>query len=184
MAEKKRCVWSKTPTDHKYHDEEWGKPLHDEKRLFEMLILEGQQAGLSWSTILNKRDAMRIAYDNFDPEIMKDYDDQKREELLANAGIIRNRLKIKAVTTNSKAYFKLKEEHESLDAFMWRYIDGVPIQNCPKTPADVPVNTELSDQISKDLKKLGFTFVGSTIIYAYMQAIGMVNDHLEDCDFR
>ncbi len=184
MSEKKRCDWAKTPLDHKYHDEEWGKPLHDERRLFEMLILEGQQAGLSWSTILKKREAMRKAYDNFDPAIMKDYDEKKTAELLSNEGIIRNRLKVKAAVTNSNAYFKLKEEHGSLDEFLWKYVDGKPIQNHPKTPADIPVSTELSDRISKDLKKIGFSFVGSTIIYAYMQAVGMVNDHLENCEFR
>ncbi|MDV0445794.1 DNA-3-methyladenine glycosylase 1 [Methanimicrococcus sp. At1] len=184
MAEEKRCGWSKTPTDHKYHDEEWGKPLHDERRLFEMLILEGQQAGLSWSIILKKREAMREAYDGFDPEIMKDYDEKKTAELLLNEGIIRNRLKIKAAVTNANAYFKLKEEYGSLDAFMWRYVGGEPILNHPKTMSEIPASTELSDQISKDLKKLGFSFVGSTIIYAYMQAIGMVNDHLKECDFR
>ncbi|WP_316557142.1 DNA-3-methyladenine glycosylase I [Methanimicrococcus hongohii] len=171
------------PIEEKYHDEEWGKPLHDEKMLFEMLILEGQQAGLSWTTILKKREAMREAYDNFDPEIMKDYDEKKAAELLSNAGIIRNRLKVKAAVTNSKAYFKLVEKHGSLDEFMWAYVDGKPIQNRPKTNSEIPANTELSDRISKDLKKLGFTFVGSTIIYAYMQSIGMVNDHLESCEF-
>ncbi|TDQ70212.1 DNA-3-methyladenine glycosylase I [Methanimicrococcus blatticola] len=184
MSEKRRCEWAKTPLDCEYHDKEWGKPLHDERRLFEMLMLEGQQAGLSWSTILKKREAMRKAYDNFDPEIMKNYDDKKMAELLENEGIIRNRLKVKAAVTNSNAYFKLKEEHGSLDNFLWRYVNGKPIQNHPKTIADIPVSTELSAQISKDLKKIGFTFVGSTIIYAYMQAIGMVNDHLESCEFR
>ncbi|MDL2260735.1 DNA-3-methyladenine glycosylase I [Methanimicrococcus sp. OttesenSCG-928-J09] len=183
MTEKRRCDWPKTQLDYEYHDNEWGKPLHDEKKLFEMLILEGQQAGLSWSTILKKREAMRKAYDNFDPEIMRNYDDKKKAELLENEGIIRNRLKVKAAVTNSNAYFKLKDEYGSLDNFMWRYVNGVPIRNYPKTSAEIPVSTELSDQISKDLKKIGFTFVGSTIIYAYMQAIGMVNDHLESCEF-
>lgn len=183
MSEKRRCDWPKTPLDYEYHDNEWGNPLHDERKLFEMLILEGQQAGLSWSTILKKRETMRKAYDNFDPEIMKNYDDKKKAELLENEGIIRNRLKVKAAVTNSNAYFKLKDEYGSLDNFMWRYVNGAPIRNCPKTSAEIPASTELSDQISKDLKKLGFTFVGSTIIYAYMQAIGMVNDHLESCNF-
>ena len=181
MSEKRRCAWAKTPLDCKYHDDEWGRPLHDERKLFEMLILEGQQAGLRWSIILKKREAMRIAYDNFDPNIMKNYDDKKREELLLTEGIIKNRLKIKAATTNSIAYFKLVEKHGSLNEFLWKYIDGKPIQNNPKTPSEIPARTELSDRISKDLKKLGFTFVGSTIIYAYMQAIGMVDDHLEGC---
>lgn len=184
MAEKRRCGWAKTPLDQKYHDEEWGKPLHDERKLFEMLILEGQQAGLSWSIVLKKRENMRTAFDNFDPEIMKNYDEKKAAELLLNEGIIRNRLKIKALTTNSIAYFKLREEHGSLDEFLWKYVNGKPIINCPKSMTELPASTELSDQISKDLKKIGFTFVGSTIIYAYMQAVGMVNDHLECCEFR
>lgn len=177
----KRCAWAKTPAEEKYHDEEWGKPVHEERKLFEMLILEGQQAGLSWSTILNKRESMREAYDGFDPERIKDYDDKKMQELLLNPGVIRNRLKIKAAVTNARAYLKLREEGGSLDELMWQYVDFEPIQNAPKSLSDIPASTELSERISKDLKKRGFTFVGPTIIYAYMQSVGIVNDHTKDC---
>lgn len=176
-----RCSWAKLPIEHKYHDEEWGKPLHDDRKLFEMLILEGQQAGLSWTIILKKREAMRKAYDHFNPEIIRNYDEKKIEELLQNKDIIRNRSKIAATVTNANAYLKLREEYGSLDSFLWQYIDGKPIVNRPKTAAEIPVKTELSDRISKDLKKNGFKYVGSTIIYAYMQAVGMVDDHLESC---
>lgn len=176
-----RCAWAKSDKDIIYHDEIWGEPLHDEQKLFAMLILEGQQAGLSWSTILNKWDAFFIAYDNFDPNIVKDYDQDKIDELLSNAGIIRNRLKVNAAIKNSHAYLKLCQIHGSLNDYLWSKIDYTPIINKYESMSEVPTSTELSKKISLELKKLGFTFVGETIIYAYMQAIGMVNDHLVTC---
>lgn len=166
-----------------YHDTQWGVPCHDERMLFEMLILEGMQAGLSWSTILNKRASFRQAFDNFDPAVIADYDEQKLSELLQNPGIIRNRLKVNAAVTNARAYKVLCAQHDSLDAFLWAYVSGKPIVGCWEKIGDVPVTTPLSDQISAALKKLGFKFVGSTIIYSYMQAVGLVNDHLSSCDF-
>lgn len=181
MSELVRCGWAKGPVYEKYHDEEWGRPLHDERRLFEMLILEGQQAGLSWITILNRREKLRAAYDNFDPAVLRHYTEDKLAELLQNADVIRNRLKVRAAVTNAKAYFDLAARYGSLDNFLWRYVDYKPIKNGWTELSQVPAKTDLSDQISKDLKKLGFTFVGSTIIYAYMQSIGMVNDHLAGC---
>lgn len=176
-----RCDWARSKLEQEYHDHEWGRPLHDEKRLFQMLMLEGQQAGLSWSTILNKREALLKAYDGFDPEKLAVYDETKIEELMQNAGIIRNRRKIEAAIHNAKAYFDLVKQHGSLDGFLWRYVDNKPIVNAWEKQEQVPATTVLSDQISKDLKKMGFKFVGSTIIYAYMQSIGMVNDHLVSC---
>lgn len=179
----KRCSWA-SPTNPlylKYHDEEWGVPCHDETRLFEMLNLEGAQAGLSWSTILNKRENYRAAFDQWDAEKIALYDATKVAELLGNAGIVRNRLKVAATINNAQAYLRLREEVGSLDSFLWAYVDGKPILNTRKSISDTPAKTPLSDQLSKDLAKRGFKFVGSTIIYAYMQAIGMVNDHAKDC---
>ncbi len=177
-----RCKWANTgPMETAYHDEEWGRPLHDERRLFEMLILEGMQAGLSWSTVLRKRDAFREAFDAFDPDAIARYGDEKALKLLANPGIIRNRLKIAAATKNAKAYLALREERGSLDAYLWDYVGGAPIVNRWREFADIPVTTSLSDAISKDLKKRGFTFVGSTIVYSLMQAVGMVDDHITSC---
>lgn len=179
----KRCSWA-SPTNPlylKYHDEEWGVPCHDETRLFEMLNLEGAQAGLSWSTILNKRENYRAAFDQWDAEKIAAYDATKVAELLGNAGIVRNRLKVAATINNAQAYLRLREEVGSLDSFLWAYVDGKPILNTRKSISDTPAKTPLSDQLSKDLAKRGFKFVGSTIIYAYMQAIGMVNDHAKDC---
>ncbi|MBE6012060.1 MAG: DNA-3-methyladenine glycosylase I [Lachnospiraceae bacterium] len=186
MCEKgSRCGWAGNEQIYvDYHDKEWGRPLHDENRLFEMLILEGQQAGLSWITILKKRENMREAYDNFDPEKIARYGDEKIEELMNNPGIIRNKLKIKSAVNNAGRYMALKEEGFTLDDFLWKYVNYMPIINHFKSYKEAPAKTELSDRISKDLKKLGFSFVGSTIIYAYMQAIGMVNDHEESCTFR
>ncbi len=179
---KTRCEWSiKTDLEKKYHDTEWGVPLHDDRLLFEFLILEGVQAGLSWSTVLVKRAHYRLVYDNFDPQIVSQYDEEKEYQLLQDKGIIRNKLKIKASITNAIAFLKIVEEFGSFDSYIWKFVSGKPIINTWKSISEVPANTELSDLISKDLKKKGFKFVGSTICYAFMQAIGMVNDHTLDC---
>lgn len=184
MSEIKRCKWAeKTEIEKEYHDNKWGIPLHDERELFKMLILEGMQAGLSWVTILRKMDSFCEAFDNFDPAIIITYDEAKIEELMQNSGIIRNRRKIESTISNAKAYFKLCEEFGSLDNYLWSFINYKPILNSWVKHEDVPPNTALSDKISKDLKKRGFNFVGSTIIYAFMQSIGMVNDHLTSCHF-
>lgn len=174
-----RCAWANpsNPRYIDYHDHEWGVPCHDERQLFEMLNLEGAQAGLSWETVLNKREHYRKVFDQFDPHKIINYDARKIESLMQDAGIIRNRLKINAVISNAHAYLKLCEEFGGLDAYLWRHVDGDP----PINRAGRVVTNELSDRLSKDLKKRGFKFVGSTIIYAYMQAIGMVNDHSADC---
>lgn len=163
-----------------YHDEEWGVPCHDENRLFEMLNLEGAQAGLSWETILNKRATYRAAFDNWDPEIIAGYGPEKVAELLANPGIVRNRLKVAAAITNAQAYLRLRAEGSTLDAYLWAFVGGKPIIN-RFTRETRPAKTELSDRISKDLARRGFKFVGSTIIYAYMQGVGMVDDHDVSC---
>lgn len=176
-----RCDWAKGPLYERYHDEEWGRPQHDEHALFELLLLEGKQAGLSWITILNRREKLRVAFDGFDPAVLANYDDAKVFALLQNPDIIRNRLKVNAVKLNAQAYLKLRDLHGSLNDFLWRFVDYKPIKNAWSNFADVPATSPLSDQISKELKKMGFKFVGSTIIYAYMQAIGMVNDHLTYC---
>lgn len=182
MKKKVRCPWAGDAQIYiDYHDNEWGRPVHDDRKLFEMLILEGAQAGLSWITVLKKREAYRLAFDNFDPAKIAEYDDAKVEELMANPGIIRNRLKIQAAIANANAFLEVVKVYGGFDKFIWAYVDNQPIAGHRKTLADVPASTPLSDQISKDLKKLGFKFVGSTIIYAFMQAIGMVNDHLTDC---
>lgn len=182
MAENNRCDWANDNTlETIYHDQEWGCPVYDDKKLFEMIILEGKQAGLSWSTILAKRETIKEAFDGLDPEIIVNYDESKIEELLQNKGIIRNKLKINAVIDNAKAYFKVKEQYGSFSAFLWSYVNNKPIQNHWTDISQVPARTELSDLISKDLKKLGFKFVGTTSIYAFMQSIGMVNDHLTHC---
>lgn len=184
MEKQLRCDWAKSEIEKDYHDHRWGVPLYDERELFKMLILEGQQSGLSWITILKKLPALCDAYDDFDPEKLIHYDDEKIEELMGNPEIIRNRLKIKAAIQNAHAYKKLCEEDGSLRDYLWAYVNHKPILNHWKRMEDVPAKTELSERISKDLKKKGFSFVGPTIIYAYMQAIGMVNDHLVDCAFR
>jgi DNA-3-methyladenine glycosylase I len=177
-----RCSWANpaNPRYLAYHDHEWGVPCHDETTLFEMLNLEGAQAGLSWETILNKRAGYRAAFDNWDAEKIAAYDAAKVAELLANPGIVRNRLKVAATITNAQAYLRLRAEGSSLDQFLWAHVDGVPIIN-RFDAASRPAKTALSDQISKQLLARGFKFVGSTIIYAYMQGIGMVNDHTLDC---
>ena len=182
MSEKTRCGWVEgIPIFEAYHDTEWGRPVHDDRRLFEMLILEGAQAGLSWLTILKRRESYRKAFDNFEPEKVAAYDDKKIQELLADEGIIRNRLKVNAAVINARLFLKVAEEYGSFDKFIWSYVDDTPIINHPKKLEDIPATTPLSDRISKDLKKMGFKFVGSTIMYAYMQAIGMVCDHTTDC---
>lgn len=164
-----------------YHDEEWGAPVHDDRRLFEFLILEGAQAGLSWITILKKRAAYRTAFDRFDPRKVARYDEARLAALLENEGIVRNRLKVRAAVQNAQAFLKVQAEFGSFDAYVWEFVGGKPLQNRRTRLEDVPARTEQSDAMSKDLAKRGFNFVGSTICYAFMQAIGMVNDHLVDC---
>ncbi len=185
MPEITRCGWAQKPgPEQDYHDRVWGVPVHDDHALFKMLILEGQQAGLSWSTILKKMDSLCAAYDDFDPAAVAQYGEDKVAQLLQNPGIIRNRLKILAAIENARRYFDLREKYGSLDAFLWNYVDGKPIVNHWSRLEQVPAATHLSDRISADLKKLGFKFVGSTIVYAYLQAVGVVNDHLVGCYFR
>ncbi len=182
MTQKIRCAWAgNIPIYIDYHDNEWGRPVHDDAKLFEMLILEGMQAGLAWITVLNKREAFREAFDGFDPNKVAHYDDAKIQALLANDKIIRNRLKVNAAVSNAKAFLKVIEEYGSFDNFIWGYVDYVPITGHWEKQNDLPTRTPLSDKISKDLKRLGFKFVGSTIIYSFMQAIGMVNDHITEC---
>ena len=178
-----RCAWANpaNPLYLAYHDEEWGVPCHDENRLFEMLNLEGAQAGLSWETVLNKRAHYRAVFDGWDAEKIARYDAAKVAALLADPGIIRNRLKVAAAITNAQAYLRLRDEIGGLDPFLWAYVDGRPIRNRWLEPRDTPARTELSDRLSKELSRRGFKFVGSTIVYAYMQAIGMVNDHFAGC---
>ena len=186
MNNKKRCQWAMyaggdTPLYIDYHDKEWGRPVHDDNKLFEMLILEGAQAGLSWITVLKKRENYRVAFDGFAPEKVALYNESKTAELMANTGIIRNRLKINAAITNAKLFLEVQEKHGSFDKFIWDYVDYKPIVGHWERMEDVPTTTPLSDKISKDLKKKGFKFVGSTIVYSFMQAVGMVNDHVVDC---
>ncbi|HZU86158.1 MAG TPA: DNA-3-methyladenine glycosylase I [Anaerolineaceae bacterium] len=176
-----RCAWAGTPLSIEYHDAEWGTPLHDERGLFEFLILEGAQAGLSRETILKKRDAYRLAFDNFEPRRVAAYGEAQQAELLANPGIVRNRRKVAAAVQNARAFLRVQEEFGSFDAYLWGFVDGRPIQNAWRSLRELPAQTPLSQQISKDLLKRGFSFVGPTIIYALMQAIGMVNDHSVDC---
>jgi DNA-3-methyladenine glycosylase I len=176
-----RCRWPSNPLAIVYHDEEWGVPLHDDRGLFEFLILEGAQAGLSWDTILRKRDAYRQAFDHFDPAKVARYDARRQTKLLANPGIVRNRLKIASTITNARAFLAVQEEFGSFDAYIWRFVDGRPLQRARNGHGDTPVRTTESDALSKDLEKRGFSFVGTTICYAMMQAIGMVNDHVVTC---
>jgi DNA-3-methyladenine glycosylase I len=179
---KSRCQWCGSDSVYvAYHDDEWGVPVHDDQRLFEMLVLEGAQAGLSWLTILKKRDNYRKAFHAFDYEQIASYTQRDTERLLANPGIVRNRLKIESVVKNARSALDIREEFGTLDSFLWRYVDGVPQQNAWKSMAELPARTEQSDAMSKDLKRRGFNFVGSTICYAFMQAVGMVNDHTTDC---
>lgn len=177
-----RCQWAKnSPPERDYHDQEWGVPLHNDRLLFEFLILEGAQAGLSWSTILNKRDGYRQAFDHFDVETVANYDANKIRQLLTNPAIVRNRLKINAAVSNAQAFLKIQQEFTSFDSYIWQFVDGQPIQNAWPDSSVVPANTLQSDTMSKDLKQRGFKFIGTTICYAFMQATGMVNDHTIDC---
>ncbi|HMJ08490.1 MAG TPA: DNA-3-methyladenine glycosylase I [Pyrinomonadaceae bacterium] len=176
-----RCEWPTNELSILYHDTEWGTPLHDDQRLFEFLILEGAQAGLSWDTILRKRENYRRAFDDFDVRKVAAYGDEKCASLLLDEGIIRNRLKIASAIANAKAFIKVQDEFGSFDKYIWNFVDGRPVNNTLRSSSEIPAKTELSDAISKDLKKRGFNFVGSTIMYAFMQATGMVNDHLTTC---
>ena len=179
---KQRCGWSTNdPLYIKYHDEEWGIPVHDDRKLFEMLILEGAQAGLSWITILRKRENYRKAFNNFEAKKIAQYDSKKVKQLLQNEGIVRNRLKIAATIQNAKCFLAVQKEFGSFDKYIWQFVNGKPIINNRKTLKDIPAMTKESDVMSKDLKKRGFKFVGSTICYAFIQAVGMVNDHTTDC---
>lgn len=178
----KRCIWAgNDPLYQHYHDHEWGVPVYDDDTLFEFLVLETFQAGLSWLTILRKRENFRAAFDAFDYHKIANYSEEKIQDLLQNAGIIRNQLKIRATVTNAQAFIKVQEEFGSFSKYIWAFTDGKPIVNQWQTIKDLPATTPLSDKISKDLKKRGFKFVGSTVIYAHMQATGMVNDHTVDC---
>ena len=178
----KKCSWVLSgPLEERYHDLEWGVPVHDDRLLFEFLVLEGAQAGLSWATILNKRDNYRNAFDNFNVERVASYDDKKINALLANSGIVRNKLKINSAVTNAQAFLTVQLEFGSFDSYIWQFVDGKPLHNAWESATDIPVSTQISNLMSKDLKKRGFKFVGSTICYAFMQATGMVNDHTVDC---
>ena len=182
IQEKGRCPWCLGDEDYRrYHDREWGVPLKNSRKLFEFLILDGAQAGLSWLTILKRRENYRLAFDGFDPEKMARYGEKDIARLLKDKGIIRNRLKIRSAIGNAGAYLRMEESGEKFGKWLWKWVDGKPVVNHRKTLAEIPASTELSEQISRELKKRGFTFVGPTIIYAFMQAAGMVNDHLTDC---
>ena len=176
-----RCGWARNDLAIRYHDEEWGVPVHDDRRWFEFLILEGAQAGLSWDTILRKREHYRRAFAGFDPDAVARFDEARIESLLADPGIVRNRLKVTSAVKNARAFLKVQEEFGSFDAYIWRFVDGRPVRNAWRSLEEIPARTPLSDAMSKDLKKRGFTFVGTTICYALMQATGLVNDHLVGC---
>jgi DNA-3-methyladenine glycosylase I len=177
-----RCWWADASEAMRvYHDTEWGVPSHDDRHLFEMLLLEGAQAGLSWSTILAKRENYRRALDGFDPEVVAGYDEGRIDALLADPGIVRNRLKVRAAVTNARAFLAVQAEHDSFDEYLWAWVDGKPLINHPGAPGDLPAHSDLSDRVGKDLKRRGFTFVGSTIIYAFLQAVGVIDDHLVTC---
>jgi DNA-3-methyladenine glycosylase I len=179
----KRCEWvdMDNPLYVEYHDKEWGRPVHDDRLLFEMLILEGAQAGLSWSTVLSKRAHYKKVFDNFDVKKVSKYSEQQIQELLQDAGIIRNKLKVRSTVKNALVFLEIKKEFGSFDNYLWNWVNNKQIQNTCKTMQDLPVKTDISDALSKDLKKRGMSFVGSTIMYAFMQAVGMVNDHFLDC---
>lgn len=180
---KKRCDWCEDTFEEyvAYHDKEWGVPVHDDKKQFEFLILEGAQAGLSWSTILKKREGYRKAFADFEVEKVARFDEKKIQTLLNNPGIVRNRLKVRSAVTNAQNFIEVQEKYGSFDEYIWSFVDGKPIQNSWESMNEVPAETDISDKLAKDLKKKGFKFVGSTIIYAHMQAVGMVNDHLISC---
>lgn len=180
-----RCGWADSSEEMRaYHDTEWGVPSHDDRHLFEMLLLEGAQAGLSWSTILNKRANYRRAFDDFDPKVIVAYDEVKIEALLGDPGIVRNRLKVRGTVRNARAFLALGDEWGSFDDYLWSWVDGVALVNAPAGPGDVPARTELSDELARDLKRRGFTFVGTTIVYAFLQAVGVVDDHLVTCQAK
>ncbi len=184
MVEKKRCHWASglhDPEYIQYHDEEWGRPVHEDRHLFEMLILEGAQAGLSWATILHKRANYRHAFASFDPRKVARFDAKRRAALMQNAGIVRNRLKIEATVSNAVAFLQVQKEFGSFDRYLWDFVDGKPVVANRARGERLPASTELSDRISRDLKKRGFRFVGTTIVYAFLQAVGVVNDHSQDC---
>ena len=178
----KRCEWANTPPIYvEYHDTEWGAPLHDDDKLFEFLILEGMQAGLSWLIVLNKRENFRKAFDGFDPRKVARYDDEKIAELLQDAGIIRNKAKVRAAVTNAQAFLEIQTEFGSFSKYMWGFVDGKPIINKWKKLSQIPTTSTIAEELSRDLKKRGFKFVGPTVVYSHMQATGMVNDHLVEC---
>ena len=176
-----RCAWAQSQWSIPYHDAEWGVPVHDDRRLFEFVVLEGAQAGLSWITILRKREAYRAAFDGFDPMKVARYDARRVEKLLKNEGIVRNRLKVESAVKNARAFLEVQEEFGSFAKYQWGFVDGRPVINRFKDKKQIPPRTPLSDAISKDMKRRGFSFVGSTIVYAHMQAVGMVNDHVVTC---
>ncbi len=181
MPGRKRCAWAKNPAAIAYHDREWGVPVRDDRKLFEFLLLEGAQAGLSWDTILAKRENYRRAYDGFDPRRVARYTAAKKRSLMLDAGIVRNRLKIESSVTNAQAFLAVQAEFGSFSRYVWGFVGGRPLVNRPRSPRGVPARTAVSDALSKDLKKRGFRFVGTTIMYAFMQAVGMVDDHTADC---
>jgi DNA-3-methyladenine glycosylase I len=181
IKERVRCAWATNELSIRYHDDEWGVPVHDDRTLFEFLILEGAQAGLSWNTILQKRDHYREVFDRFDPARVARYDRRKVQQLLRDPGIVRNKLKIASSIANAKAFLRVQEEFGSFDRYIWQFVSGKPLVNSPKSMKQVPARTAESDAMSKDLKYRGFNFVGSTICYAFMQAVGLVNDHVVDC---
>ena len=179
----KRCAWAdSTPLMTRYHDTEWGVPVHDDRQFFEFLTLEGAQAGLSWSTILNKRANYRAAFANFEPRKVARFDRRKIAALMANPGIVRNRLKVESTVSNARAFIAVQQQYGSFDRYIWQFVGASPLRNRWRTAREVPASTDLSDKMSKELKKLGFRFVGTTICYAFMQATGMINDHLRSCD--
>ena len=177
----KRCAWAKSPLAIAYHDREWGVPVRDDRRLFEFLVLEGAQAGLSWDTILAKRERYREVFDGFDPRRVARFGAAKKAQLLSDPGIVRNRAKVEAAVLNARRFLDVQQEYRSFAAYVWGFVDGYPLQGRRRRSADIPARTEISDALAKDLKRRGFKFVGSTIIYAFMQAVGMVNDHTVDC---
>lgn len=181
ITEKERCGWARTALSAAYHDKEWGRPVHDDRVLFEFLVLEGAQAGLSWETILNKREGYRKAFAGFDAQKVSRFTSSRIKTLMNNPGIVRNRLKIESTITNAKAFLAVQKEFGSFDAYVWRFVGGKPKVNRRRTLKDIPAKSEASDALSKDLLKRGFRFVGSTIMYAYMQAVGMVDDHVDGC---
>jgi len=182
--ERRRCAWATSPLGIVYHDREWGVPVHDDRVFFEFLILEGAQAGLSWETILKKREHYREVFDGFDPVKVARYDARKKAALLADAGIVRNRLKVDAAIANAKAFLQIQKEFGSFDAYVWRFVGGKPRRNRPKTSREIPVRSPEAEALSQDLRRRGCNFVGPTIMYAFMQAVGLVNDHTDECDVK